>query len=216
MDEILRRLGEIETEMRELHQVAGDEPFTEEQEARWTELETQRAEQVRLRDEERTRQEQERAREGERERRRNLVAGFAARGNTEAGDGNLDARGVQVMRRVDPWDGSELRALSRTEVRDRSMKVLESRESARHLRSDQLDKVERLLRTRTDDTDGGMIGRRLLASENEAYRSAFVKAMHYAQPGFTDEEARAVAEFRAMAGGTDNAGGYGVPVELAA
>lgn len=212
MDEILRRLGEIETEMRSIHEAAGDEPFTDEQQGRWNELEEQRAEQLRLQDEERGRQEQERARQAEQERRRTLVAGFAARGNTEAGDGNLDARGVQVMRRVDPWDGTELRTLSRPEVRDRSMKVLEQRDHVRHLSTDQVDKVERLLRTRNDDTDGGTIGRMLLASESEAYRSAFVKAMHFAQPAFTEREAQAIAEMRAMAGGTDNAGGYGVPV----
>jgi HK97 family phage major capsid protein len=213
LDEILRRLGEIETEMRSIHEAAGDEAFTAEQETRWTELEGEHAEQVRLRDEAQARQEEERARETERERRRTLVAGFAARsGNTEAGDGNLDARGAQVMRRVDPWDGTELRSLSRPEVRDRAMKVLESRENARHLSSDQLDKVERLLRTRNDDTDGGAIGRMLLASESEAYRSAFMKAMHFAQPAFTEEEARAIAEVRAMHEGTPSAGGYGVPV----
>ncbi|MGW5259683.1 phage major capsid protein [Microbispora sp. NPDC004025] len=208
MDEILRRLGEIETEMRALHEAAGDEPFTDEQQTRWNELEEQRAEQLRL-------QEEERARQAELERRRGMVANFAARGATEPGDGNVDVRGPrspEFMQRVDPWDGSELRALSRREVRDRSLKVLEARDSTRHLATDQVDKVDRLLRARTDNCDGGVIGRRLLATENDAYRSAFMKASLHAHPVFTEEEARAVDEFRAMSGGTDAAGGFGIPV----
>ncbi|MEU8278234.1 phage major capsid protein [Microbispora bryophytorum] len=208
MDEILRRLGEIETEMRALHEAAGDEPFNDEQQTRWNELEEQRTEQLRL-------QEEERARQADLERRRGTVAQFAARGATEPGDGNVDPRGPrspEFMQRVDPWDGSELRALSRAQVRDRSLKVLEAKDSTRHLRSDQVDKVDRLLRARTDNCDGGVIGRRLLATETDAYRSAFMKASLHAQPAFTEEEARAIEEFRAMAGGTDAAGGYGIPV----
>ncbi|MFD9949836.1 phage major capsid protein [Nonomuraea sp. NPDC059023] len=207
IEELRVRIAEIEADMRGIHEAAGEAAFDEDQQTRWSELETEHTEVARQRDE--AEAEEQRAQD-ELQRRRDFVRDLGTRSTSRVEDGA--PRAPEHMRRVDPWDGTELRTLSRAEVRDRSMKVLEARENVRHLGTGQVDKVEKLLRTRNDDTDGGKIGRMLLASESEAYRSAFMKAMHHAQPAFTDEEARAIDEFRAMAGGTDAAGGYGVPV----
>ncbi|RBQ21607.1 phage major capsid protein [Spongiactinospora rosea] len=208
MDEILRRLGEIETEMREMHEAAGDAAFTEEQQARWAELEEQRAEQLRL-------QEEERARQADLDRRRSAVAGFAARGTTEAGDGNLDVRGVQVMQRVDPWDGADVRALPDLKARDKALKALEDRDLTAHTSDEQLARAIKVLRTRTRDCNGAYVARRMLLTENEHYRSAFMKLIMRAHPVLTPEEQHAVEayeEYRAMSIGSDPGGGFGVPV----
>ncbi|GAA3665157.1 hypothetical protein GCM10022224_031870 [Nonomuraea antimicrobica] len=207
MDEIERRLAEIETEMRALHEAAAGAAFTDEQQARWTELEEQRAEQLRL-------QEEERARQADLERRRNAVAGFAARGNTEAGDGNLDVRGVQVMQRVDPWDGANVRALPDLKARD---KALEDRSLTEHASDEQIARAARVLRTRTRDCNGAHVARRLLITENVHYRSAFMKLITRAHPVLTPEEQHAVEvyeEYRAMSIGSDAGGGFGVPVMI--
>ncbi|PZG53141.1 phage major capsid protein [Spongiactinospora gelatinilytica] len=208
MDEILRRLGEIETEMRELHEAAGDEALTAEQQARWTELEEQRTEQLRL-------QEEERARQADLDRRRSAVAGFAARGTTEAGDGNLDVRGVQVMQCVDPWDGADVRALPDLKARDKALKALEDPSLTEHADDEQLARAIKVLRTRTRDCNGAHVARRLLITETEHYRNAFMKLITRAHPVLTPEEQHAVEvyeEYRAMSIGSDPGGGFGVPV----
>lgn len=147
--------------------------------------------------------------------RKEQVAQIARnRANREDGDG---ARGgaPQVMRRVDPFDGADVRTLPDREVRDRARKVLDDDSHTRHLRDDQREQVERILRRASGDCSGAHVGRRLLLTESEAYRSAFVKLVTRQNPVLHPEEARAVEafdEFRAMSIGTDAAGGYGVPI----
>lgn len=120
----------------------------------------------------------------------------------------------EVMHRVDPTE-VDMRRATRGELRDAALSLLESeveRGAARDLADRQAENVERLIRTQNGNTDGSQIARRLLATENDAYRSAFIKGTTQAQPAWTSEEARAVDEFRAMSEGTDTAGGFGVPV----
>jgi len=74
---------------------------------------------------------------------------------------------------------------------------------------DQKTEVEKQLRRDPD------IARRILVTETDAYRSAWMKLVTRQHPQLTQEEQRALAgfeEYRAMAEGTDSAGGYGVPV----
>ena len=106
----------------------------------------------------------------------------------------------------------DFRTASRTEVRDRALAVLEDR--GRYLSPDQLDRVDGLLRSSSVGTDGAVIARRLLATETEAYRSGFQKAVTQGVPVFTPEEANALNEYRAgpMADGTGSLGGFGIPV----
>lgn len=103
----------------------------------------------------------------------------------------------------------DVRRASRGEIRDAALKVLEG--SARGLAPRQVDNVDKLINTRSELCDGGEIAKRLLVTENEAYRSAFVKASTQASPAFTAEETKAINEFRAMSL-TDGNGGFGVPV----
>ena len=103
----------------------------------------------------------------------------------------------------------DVRSASRGEVRDAAMSVLE--QNSRGLAARQLDHIDRLLNTRSELTDGGAIAKRLLLTENDAYRSAFVKGVTQSTPAFTSEEVKALNEFRAMSL-TDADGGFGVPV----
>ena len=114
-----------------------------------------------------------------------------------------------IIRKSDPAD-LDLRTASRGELRSAAMRVLESDGS--HLSARQGDHVEALLRKADENTDGASIARRLLVTETDSYRSAFLKATTQAQPVFTAEEARSINEFRAANEGTGSAGGFGVPV----
>jgi len=114
----------------------------------------------------------------------------------------------QVMQRT-ATDIDVARA-SRTELRDAALAILD-RDGA-HLAARNGDHVESLLRTRNALTDGGQIAKRMVLTETDAYRSAFMKGVTQGSPAFTADEARALDEYRAMSEGTDTAGGFGVPV----
>lgn len=106
---------------------------------------------------------------------------------------------------------ADVRSMSNAAARDRALRVLESRSATAHLRSDEKDQVDRLVRKSTD------LARRLLITENDDYRNAWMKLVTNPNGHITlsDEERRAVAaweEYRAMSIGTTTAGGYGVPV----
>jgi HK97 family phage major capsid protein len=127
-------------------------------------------------------------------------------------DAELGVESFQFQRQVDP-SAVNLRTATRPELRDAALKVLET--DGRHLVSRQAEHVDKLLRTRNVDVQGDSIAKRLLLTENEAYRSGFAKAMTQSTPIFTAEEGRAIQEFqeyRAANEGTGSAGGFGVPV----
>lgn len=200
-------LRAVEDELRGLHEAAGDEPLNDEQQTRWDELTARRStlnESIRRDDE------------------RRATAASLATGNrggtTEPGDSGDTAPGLgapEVMRRVEPWDGSEVRGLTRTQARDKALKVLELKDHTRHLGTEQLDKADRVLRTQTPDCDGSYVGKLLLMTERDDYRSAWQKLVTMPTPILSNEErhaVEAVQEFRAMSGGTDASGGYGVPI----
>jgi HK97 family phage major capsid protein len=116
-----------------------------------------------------------------------------------------------IIQRVDT-EVADVRYLKPGEARDKALAVLEG--AGKHLEAGAGDKVDRLLRSRDANVDGAHIARRLLVTENDDYRSAFVKLTTQAQPALTSDEARAVSawnEFRAMSS-TDANGGFGVPV----
>jgi HK97 family phage major capsid protein len=104
---------------------------------------------------------------------------------------------------------SDVRRLSVPEARDKALRVLDSRDSSAHMSAAQKDEVERQVRKDTD------IARRVLVTENEDYRNAWMKLLTRTQPILTQEESQAIQaweEYRAMSEGTNSAGGYGVPV----
>jgi HK97 family phage major capsid protein len=105
----------------------------------------------------------------------------------------------------------DVRRMTNAEARDRALRALDDRNSSAHLRSDEKDQVERQIRTSTD------IARRILVTENEHYREAWMKLV--TQPNaasfLSDDERQAVRaynEYRAASEGTSAAGGYGIPV----
>jgi hypothetical protein len=114
----------------------------------------------------------------------------------------------QIMRRTEV--DVDIRTASRSELRSAALAILDRDGS--DLGNRQGDHVDQLLRTQNGNTDGSQIAKRMLLTENEHYRSAFAKAVTSVAPAWTSEEARAIAEFRAMSGGVDTAGGFGVPV----
>jgi HK97 family phage major capsid protein len=114
----------------------------------------------------------------------------------------------QIMRRTEV--DVDIRTASRSELRSAALAILDRDGS--DLGNRQGDHVDQLLRTQNGNTDGSQIAKRMLLTENDAYRSAFAKAVTSVAPAWTSEEARAIAEFRAMSGGVDTAGGFGVPV----
>ncbi len=104
---------------------------------------------------------------------------------------------------------SDVRRLTIPEARDRALRLLDSRDAQAQLSAPQIDRVEKVLRRDTD------VARRIIVTENDDYRNAFMKLMTRTMPILTPEEQRAVQawdEYRAMSEGTSAAGGYGVPV----
>jgi HK97 family phage major capsid protein len=109
----------------------------------------------------------------------------------------------------DPY--SDVRRLTTREARDRALRRLDSREDASHLSDAAKVQLDRSIRRNTD------IARRILVTETEDYRNAYMKLM--TQPDaaafLSVEERDAVRtflEYRAMAENTTTAGGFGIPV----
>lgn len=120
------------------------------------------------------------------------------------------SKGPNFVRQPEPVQPSDIRSLAPVQVRDAALRVLDADV---RLSPVQKDAVRSLLHTSTERTDGNVIGRRLLATENDHYRGAFMKLLRYGDSaGWTPEEARAVGEYRALSIGVDTAGGFGIPV----
>lgn len=121
------------------------------------------------------------------------------------------AAGFDAPHFMKPTDTAiDLRSATPGELRDAALKVLDR--EGKDLGARQGDHVDRLMRTRNGNTDGAQIAKRMLLTETDAYRSAFMKGVTQVSPAWTDDEARALNEYRAMSAGTDTAGGFGVPV----
>lgn len=142
----------------------------------------------------------------------------AVRSATFAGrvENTTPPKSPELMRRVDPFDGDPTE-LTRSQVIDRARKAVEVDEWV--INDEQKADLERSLVKRTKDFDGTYVARRLLLTENDAYRTAFAKQVIFgANAALTRVEADAVARFqqfeieRAMSEGTTTAGGFGVPV----
>jgi HK97 family phage major capsid protein len=107
--------------------------------------------------------------------------------------------------------GADVQRMTPTEARERALKTLDNRQMTGHLRSDQKEEVERQIRR------DPVIAKRILATEFDAYRSAWQKAVTRPQPIFTSEEQEALLAFenyRAASEGTTTAGGFGIPVYI--
>jgi HK97 family phage major capsid protein len=109
----------------------------------------------------------------------------------------------------DPF--ADVRRLTPTEARERALRRLDDRSTTSHMSGDQKGEVERQLRRDPD------IARRILVTETDAYRSAWMKLVTQpdAQLYLSDEErdaVRAYNEYRAAAEWTSASGGFGIPV----
>lgn len=212
LDNLRALRSAVEDALRTLNEDAGDGDLDEAQTARWNDLEAEHT-----------------ATTGrvEVEERASRVRESRARwGSTQFGV------------KEQPFDGRDLRTLNRTELRSKAMAVLDSERSG-HLAdvrtspvglraggtevSEQyLDPaavqahIARMLRTQSKNFDGSQLARLILATETDAYRSAFMKLMaRGAGAVLTAEEGAAVNlvhEVRAAMSLSDSAGGYGVPV----
>jgi HK97 family phage major capsid protein len=114
----------------------------------------------------------------------------------------------QIMKRTETQ--IDVSTASRQQVRDAALAIIDR--DAKNLPARNGDHVDMLVRSRNGNCDGTQIAKRLVLTENDAYRSAFMKGVMHQSPAFTSEEARALDEFRAMSEGSDGAGGYGIPV----
>lgn len=211
--ENLRALREaLAAELRAVNTAAGDGDLDEAQTVRWNELETEHTATVDKID---TVERAERVRESR------------ARWGT-----------AQVGVKEQPFDGRALNTLTRTELRSKAMALLDS-ERSRHLADVRTSPVgvrvggtdageqyldpavvqghiARMLRTQSKNFDGEKLARLMLATETDAYRSAFMKLLSRGGSAvLTAEEGAAVNlvnEVRAAMSLSDSAGGYGVPV----
>jgi HK97 family phage major capsid protein len=102
----------------------------------------------------------------------------------------------------------DTRRMTNTEARDRALRILDSRDAS-ELSDAQKTQVDKWVRR------DHVTARRLLVTENEDYRSAWMKMVTDPHPVLSPEENRAVQawyEFRALGDWTTTAGGFGIPV----
>lgn len=108
---------------------------------------------------------------------------------------------------TDPY--GDVRRLSVPEARDRALRRLDDRGATAHMEDEQKTHLERTVRRDTD------IARRVLVTENEHYREAWLKLVTRSHPILSEDERQAVLaweEYRAMSEGVTTAGGFGIPV----
>lgn len=116
---------------------------------------------------------------------------------------------------ADSFDLNLTRADDRTVLDHARRLVGEQRnEATAHLGPEQRARVEKLLRTSNESTNGADLARSVIATSRPEYRSAFMKFVAGRQDEMTDPERRAVSEVRALSIGTGSAGGYAVPVSI--
>lgn len=132
-------------------------------------------------------------------------------------------RSAEFMQRVQPFAGDEpVQEMSRSQARDKALKAIEVQRTDMISDSNR-DRLDTLISRKRTEFDGDYVARRILLTENDAYRSAFVKQTLWGSvSALTAEESVAVSAFqqfevqRAQSEGTSSAGGYGVPVKVAA
>jgi hypothetical protein len=152
----------------------------------------------------------------------------------EPGDGAryLGGVGPGFNRQVDPFEGDLLR-LPVEEVVTRSRRLIETEKRVR-VSDASRERLDGWVQRSVDDDDadpdngfdGGYIARRMLLTERPIYRAAFRKYVAGRDAfAYTAEEQAAIGDFarferfeirRALSENTTTAGGFGIPVKLAA
>jgi HK97 family phage major capsid protein len=116
-----------------------------------------------------------------------------------------------ARKKSEDYTGRSVRDMTFGEARDGALTILDDRESTFVMSSHQMTEIDKLVRS-AKHTD---LARRILVTENDAYRSAFFKLMTMAQPILDEDETRAMLvyqEYRAQSEGTTTAGGFAIPV----
>jgi len=188
------QLAAVEAELRSIHEAAGDEPLTEDQQTRWDDLTAQRAvfEAAVARDNE----------------RRSLVRSLGERGGryTEDGDGvRSGAPAVHIQR--DPFELLQTRGHGvdasrlRREVVEANVRAIEGRDVS----GENQAHFERVLRRHAGDTQWAL---NMLARSRPEYESGWAKLMCGRAELLTNEERTA------MSAGSNTNGGYLIPTHL--
>ena len=115
--------------------------------------------------------------------------------------------------------GLQTRVDSSSPVVDRARSAIDTQRCSDLVGDEGQDRLDKLVRAKDDNVNGELIAKRILITEQPAYRSAFHRLLTQRQPLLTAEEINAIrsldafdTEQRAMNIGTDSAGGFGVPV----
>lgn len=206
--ELIALRDQLKADLRALHDTAGEATLSAEDQARWDEKTAELT---------RTKADIDSIEKRRSQVRDDLTEDIDPEGRTEGEDESKgkSKRTPELMRKVDPWDGADVRTLLPQQAVSRALKALDDDELTDHLVDDQKRMLTKILRTRNADTRGDIIARRLLVTEHEDYRSAFQKIATQTPAVLSPEEGRAIqrwTEFRAMSIGTDASGGFGVPV----
>lgn len=184
-DEIRSRITELQAEIADL---ASRDNITADEDAHLDELVVEL--------------EESRAAEAKAVKRQQVLADIAARDDIEY---HRPVTDFQVQRKVDV-DVDPAGPIS--EVRDAAAKLLDQADWADDLNR---EAVEAGLKSR-NGLSGSDIARRIVATESDAYRSAFYKVSLGNQYALTGEESAALARANALSPST--AGGLGVPVVI--
>lgn len=102
----------------------------------------------------------------------------------------------------------DVRSMNSREVRDTAARIMDD---ADHVEPEVKEAVQRAIRRSTGEHNGDAVARRLVATESDAYRSAYLKGVTGRSDEMTDQERRALSEVRAMSS-TTTAGGFAIPV----
>lgn len=200
------RLAEVQDELRTLADVDAEE-LTDEQETRFSELETILEETHDVREDAERGLLDEIEREERREELRSRVDRTAGRA-IDAPDGGVGAPNVNVRTGEDPYDLRDLSvSTTGSELRSRAESAIEA--TVGDLDDSHRERAIELVR-RVDDVRG-TLAKRILATGTPDYRSGFQKVAAGYSHMLTDGERQALARAQSL---TDADGGYAIPFTL--
>lgn len=211
LEQILARLAEVEAELRSIHETAGDAALDDPQQARFTELVTERT----------TLEASQVATEARMETIRSIAArpGHTESGSVDDRDPLRDERDSDPARgRGNPWDLSQIPMFGRSaesvagDLRSRALDAIERAPAFTPRRREVLTEILE----RCDD-DNGNLSRQVLVASDPQYLRAFGKMLrgrgHALTPAESEALSRAQEVARAMSL-TDGSGGFLVPQQL--